>query len=222
MGVRLSNRSLPKQLPTAPWSDDYEQVEAYLAEAAENRAEISESANRRIAAEHRVRAAQSGKRPTLGVVTDYDLYSGQVRSLSSYFVGLALSMNLFDGGRTRTSVRQAEAQVLEISKRHQRLLLDIELDVRKSLVVLKDARERLKSAASTLASAQANLRDVESRYREQSATTTELLDAQVLLSEERVRSITVAADVEIARVGVQRAIGRLSALLDPGPECAPR
>jgi outer membrane protein TolC len=222
MGVQLNHRSLPKQLPLAPWSEEFEQVEGYLAEAMANRAEVSESANRRLAAEQRVRAAASAKHPTLGLVTDYDVYSGQVRGLQSYFVGLALSLNLFDGGRTRTSVHQAEAQVREIIARHQRLLLDIELDVRKSLLVLKDARERQKSAASTLASTQANLRDVESRYREQTATTTELLDAQVLLSEDRVRSTNVAADVEIARVGVQRAIGRLSALLNSGSVCAPR
>jgi outer membrane protein len=221
MGLPLQDRSLPKELPRAPWPEEFEQVEAYLAQATANRAELYESANRRLAAEHRVQAAQSAKRPTLGLVTDYDLYAGQERSLSSYFVGLALSLNLFDGGRTRTSVRQAEAQVLEISKRHQRLLMDIELEVRKALLELKDARERLKSAASTLARARANLRDVESRYREQTATTTELLDAEVLLSEERVRSTNAAADVEIARVGVQRSIGRLSDLLTSGCEQRP-
>jgi outer membrane protein TolC len=219
MGVQLHDRSFPKQIPSAPWSEEFEHVEAALAEATTNRAEVGESASRRLAAEHRVRAAQSGKYPTVGIVADYDLYTGEEKTNNSYYFGLAASLNLFDGGRTKTSVRQAEAQVREISARHQRVLLDIELDVRKSLLVLKDARERLNSTTSTMVSAEANLRQVESRYRQQTATTTELLDAQVLEAEARVRSTNAAADVEIARASVQRAVGRLSALLGSGSSC---
>ncbi len=232
MGVRLHGRQIPQQLPPAPWSDHVTQVEAALAavdeapveqpveveaavaEAVGRRPEMGEAANQGRAAEHRVRAAKAGKYPTLGLVSDYDLYSGDRKTNESYFVGLALSLNLYDAGRTKTSVRQAEAQVREILARHQRLRLDIELDVRRATLQVKDARERLKSTATTVVSAEENLRQVESRFREATTTTTELLDAQVLLSDVRVRATSAAADVEIARAALERAVGRLAALLN--------
>jgi outer membrane protein TolC len=233
MGVRVHGRRLPDQLPVAPWSTHVDQVEAAVAavseagpslarsdeveaavsEAVERRPEMGEVANLKQAAEHRVRAAQAGKYPTVGFVGDYDVYVGERDDNSSYFFGIAASLNLFDGDRTRSNVRQAQAQVREINARHQRLKLDIELDVRKSYLQLKDARERLKVTATVVANAEENLRQVESRFRGQTATTTELLDAQVLLSDARVRATSVAADVEISQAGLERAVGRLTDLV---------
>src|SRR5258708_2585605 len=97
-------RRVPDQPPAAPRSDDVNQVEAAVAEALAKRPEVGELANRRLAAERRVRAAESGKYPTLGFVGDYDFYVGDSQHNNSYSFGLALSLNLFDGGRTRTSV----------------------------------------------------------------------------------------------------------------------
>jgi outer membrane protein len=226
MGTRLEGRQLPDTLPPAPWCEhvtqaegaveavtEMSEVEGVVAEAIENRPEMSEAANRIRAAEQKIRAAKSGKYPTVGVVTDYDLNNGSRETNNSYFVGLAFSLNLFDGGRTRSSVRQAEAQAREIAAHQQRLALDVELDVRRAYLSLKDARERLKLTGTALTSAAENLRLVESRFREQTATTTELLDAQVLLSDVRVRSTSAAADVEIARASLERAVGRLTTLL---------
>jgi outer membrane protein TolC len=232
MGLRLEWRRLPEELSAAPWSSHVDQVEAAIAavsrspieqsndlEAAvgtaeELRPEMGEVAHLVEAAKHRVRAAQAGKYPTVSFVGDYDFFAGERTSINSYFFGLVVSLNLFDGGRTRTNVRQAEARVREALARHERLKLDIELDVRRSSLQLKDARERVTSAAALATSAAANLHKVESRFRGQKATTSELLDAQVLLSDARVRSISAAADVEIARAALERAVGRLSTFVD--------
>jgi outer membrane protein TolC len=229
LGTRIGGRPLPQQLPAAPWSEQIDRKAAALAavlgspeavegavdEAVQQRPEMKETASLRAAAEHQVRAAQSAKYPTVGVVGDFDLNAQDLRKGdASYFFGIALSLNLFDGHRTQTSVRQAEARVREISARSERVKLDIELDVRRAYLQLKDARERLKVTASTLAYAEENLRQVEARFRRETATTTELLDAQVVLSDARVRSISTAADVEIARASLERALGRLSDLLN--------
>jgi outer membrane protein TolC len=235
VGMRLGDRRLPKRLPPAPWSEHVDraeaavaavtaaangppgEVEAAVAEAVEHRPELGEVANRKLAAEHRVRAAKAGKYPTVGFVGDYDAFYGDFRSTDSYFFGLAFSLNLFDGGRTKSNVRQAQAQVREICARQQRAKLDVELDVRRAYLQLKDARERQRLTATVVTNAEEALRQVESRFRGESATTTELLDAQVLLSDARVRATSVAADVEIARASLERAVGRLAALLNACP-----
>jgi outer membrane protein TolC len=96
---------------------------------------------------------------------------------------------------------------------HRRLLLDIELEVRRSNLQLNDAQARLKVADETVGQAQESLREIEVRYQGQTATITELVDAQVALSNARVRRTNAQADVEIARVALQRALGRLTGLL---------
>jgi outer membrane protein len=86
--------------------------------------------------------------------------------------------------------------------------------VRKTFLQLKDARERLGVTTASVGRLEENLGQTESRYRQQSATGTELLEARVLLSDARVRSISARAEVEIARASLNRAVGRLSNLLE--------
>jgi outer membrane protein TolC len=112
-------------------------------------------------------------------------------------------------------VRQAEAQVHEVIARNRRLQLDIELDVRRAYLQRKDARERLTVTSLAVRDAAENLRQVESHYASQTATTTEVLAAQVALSDARVQDVQVRADVEIANAELERAIGRLAQFLHP-------
>ena len=58
-----------------------------------------------------------------------------------------------------------------------------------------------------------SLREIEVRYRGQMTTITQLIDAQVALSNTRVRHTNAQADVEIARAALERAIGRLASII---------
>jgi outer membrane protein TolC len=233
VGLSLSGRRLPEVLPEAPWSTHLreaeaalsqvanggahaEEVEAAVSEAVRRRPEVGEANSQRQAAEYRIRAAQAGNYPTLGVVTDYDLYTTDFRKEeNSFFVGLVFSLKLWDAGRTRASVRQAEAQVREIAARNQRLVLDIELEVRRAYLQVKDAHERSNVTVTAVALASERLRQVEVQYSNQAATVTQLIDAQVALSDARVRYTNAQAEIEIARATLERAIGRLSGFLNP-------
>ena len=220
VGASVAGRDLPASLPAAPWSGHATEVERAVAEALQQRPELGEASSRQQAAEQRVRAAQAGRYPTLGLVTDYDVFTPDFHSgKDSFFVGLALGITLCDAGRTTASIRQAEAQVREIILRNRRLQLDIELDVRRAYLELKDARERLAVTAAAVASARERLRQVESQHRNQRPATAQLLEAQVELTEARVRHTTAGAEIEIARASLERAAGRLARFLDPA--CGP-
>lgn len=242
-GVPLAGRVLPEKLPPAPWSAHVEGVLAALertngagcdgplsdavAEAILRRPEVGEIGSRIQSAQHLVRAAESGKHPTLSFVGDYDVFTGDFRAQStegSFFVGLAFSVNLFDGGRTRASVRQAEAKVRDLTAQDRRARLDVTLDVRRAYLQYRDASERLKVARVSVKSAEENLRAVESLYAGQRTTVTELLGAQVALSDARVKVTSGEAEVEVARAALERALGALVALLAPhgdGAGCPP-
>jgi outer membrane protein TolC len=234
VGARLGRYALPETLPPPPWADHGAVVEHAIAQedsteadleesvqaALQQRPEVGQGDSQRRAAEFRVRAAKSGRYPTLSGFADYDHFTGTGGASDTFFMGVAGGLNLFDGFRTRTSVRQAQAQVHEIIARNRRVQLDIELDVRRAYLQRKDARERLEVTSAAVRNAAENLRQTESRYANQTATTSEVLAAQVALSDARVRDVQVRADVEIANAELERSIGRLAQFLRPCAESA--
>ena len=129
------------------------------------------------------------------------------------FVGLIASINLFDGHRTKADVARASARVRELQAQHVRLLMDIELEVRRAYLALKDADGRLLVSGQAVTQADESVREIEDRYNDQKATITQLIDAQVAATNARVRRANAAADLEIARADLERVIGRLDVML---------
>jgi outer membrane protein TolC len=210
-GARLTAHVLPAELPAAPWSARVDVLEGLVSEAVRERPELAETALRRRAAEQDVRALQAGRYPTLEFLGDYDVHSPDLSGgNSSYFVGLGARILLFDGHRTAGEIRQAEARLAELAARHTREALDVELEVRRAYLQLVDARQRAQVSAQAVTFAEAGLREAEARYREQAATLTQVIDAQVSLSNTRVRFTNTTADVEIARAALERAAGRFA------------
>ncbi len=215
-GTMIQRQPLPAAIPAAPWGDHVSEAELAVAEALGSRPEIGALANQRQAAAEAVQVAEAGKRMSADLVADYDVYTGDFRTGNdSFFAGLVFQLNLFDGGRTATDVRRSMARIREIEARQRRLVLDIELDVRRAYVQLNDAKERLNVTTQAIDQATESLREIEVRYRGQTATITELIDAQVALSNARVRRTNAQSEIEIARASLQRAIGRLTAVVQP-------
>lgn len=211
VGVPIGRRPIPERVSAAPWTADVERIENAIAEAQGRRAEISALASQRQAAVEGVEIAASGKRLQADLMGTYDVYTSEFkRGNDSYFLGLILQLNLFDGRRTDWDVEKAMARVRELRARQKRLMLDIELEVRRAHLNLISAEKRLEVATKAIGQAQESLREIEARYRGQAATVTQLLDSQVALSDAEVRKANVEADIEIARAAVQRAIGRLT------------
>ena len=211
VGQQIKRRDLPKSVPAAPWSNRIEDVQQAVATALRHRPETGAAGSQYQSALYGVEAARAGKRPALNFVGDYDVFTGDFRrGNDSFFVGLVLELNLIDSGRTRSDVDRASARARELAARYRRTVLDIELDVRRAFLKLDNAEARLKVTAQAVGQAKESLREIEVRYRGQTATITQLIDAQVALSNVRVRRTTAQADVEIARASLERAVGRIA------------
>jgi outer membrane protein len=209
-GAPIPRRNLPRQIPEGPWGPHIDQVEAAVAEARSRRPELGALSSQMQAAEQNVRAAEAGKYPAVNTVADYDVYTGDFRrGNDSFFVGVVANLTLFDGARTKNEIRKAEEKLTELHAHQRRLLLDIELSVRRAYLQLDDARRRLQVSAQAIGLAQESLREIEVRYRSQTATITQLIDAQVALSNTRVRHADAQASLEIARAALEQATGRL-------------
>jgi outer membrane protein len=215
-GASLPRQNLPRQIPAGPWGAHVDQVEAAVNEARSHRPEIGVICSQMQAAEQNVRAAEAGKYPSVNSVADYDVYTGDFhRGNDSFFVGVVANLTLFDGARTKNDIRKAEEKLTELHANHRRLMLDIELSVRRAYLQLDDARRRLQVSAQAIAQAEESLREIEVRYRSQTATITQLIDAQVALSNTRVRHADAQAAIEIARASLEQATGRLLNALQP-------
>lgn len=213
-GVRIPRQSLPDEVPPSPWDAHLQDAEQAIAVAVSMRPELREVGSSYQAALHSMQAAESGRKPTISLVGDYDVFTGDFRSANdTFFVGLVVQLNLLDFGRTESAVAKASAQAREIAARQRRAVSDIELDVRRAWLQLSDARERFAVTEKAIEQARESLREVEVRYRGQTTTISRLIDAQVALSNARVRRANAQADIEIARASLERAIGRLSTLV---------
>jgi TolC family type I secretion outer membrane protein len=215
-GARIPRHDLPPELPPAPWSERIQSLEGAIAEALERRPETAELANRRRSAEQEVNVARSGWRPTVDLVADHDTHSGDLtHGNDSFFVGIAVRLELFNGGRTDSEVRHAVARLRELEARHARVLLDIKFDVQRAYLQLEDAKERVAVSKHAIVQGEENLRETEARYRTEAVIITQLIDAQVGLSNAHVRHANAEAEVEISRAALERALGRLTSAIAP-------
>jgi TolC family type I secretion outer membrane protein len=214
LGAHLPRLALPSRVPPAPWSEHIDSVENAVADAVRQRPEIGTMNGQHQAALANVEAARAGNRPSVNLTGNYYLWSPNLyNGTNNLFVGLTASLNLFDGGRTRASVQAAQARVAELVARQQRLMLDIELEVRRAYLQLSDAQGRIQVTERAIEQAAESFREIGIRYQGQAATITQFIDAQVALSSAEVRRATVQADVEIARANLERAVGRVADLM---------
>ncbi len=214
MGARLPRLNLPSRLPPAPWTDHIDNVENAVAQAVRQRPEVGAMNGQHQAAVANIEAARSGNRPSVNLFGNYSLWSPNLyNGTNNLFVGLGASLNLFDGGRTRSAVQAAQARVAELAAKQERLLLDIELEVRRAYLALSDAQGRFQVTEQAVSQAAESYREIGVRYEGQAATITQFIDAQSALTSAEVRRTTAQADVEISRANLERAVGRVAEIL---------
>ncbi len=209
-GRRFSHDLEPGDEPP-PWSANADIVEAAVAEAMARRPEIGAGHSDVQAAVHQIEAARAARRPTVDFIGNFSTFSLNRNSGGDgLFLGLIASLTLFDGHRLKAEVARATAQERELAAQQQRLIMDVELEVRRAFVALNDANGRLGVSGRAVAQSEQSLREIEDRYNDDKATITQLIDAQVASINTRVRRSNAAADVEIARAGLERVLGRLT------------
>ncbi|MFC1757469.1 TolC family protein [Planctomycetota bacterium] len=216
VGMQVERSPLPTVIPSTPWAEDVDELQIAIAEAVGARPEVFSLGSRQSAAAAKIRAARAGKRSKVDFIGDYDVHTSDFSNGNdSFFFGVLASLALFDGGRTDSAVAQAAGRLRELRAQCRRLTLDIELDVRRAWLELNSAEERLEVTDKAVRQAEESLRMVEVQYRGGAATITRLIDAQVALSNARVRRTNAQADIEIARTDLARAMGRLTQVVSP-------
>ncbi|MBI2265199.1 MAG: TolC family protein [Armatimonadetes bacterium] len=157
-----------------------------------------------------LRSARSGRLPSvslLGSWSDQLQQSQYLSSLRDLAVTLQSSFPFYDGGAAAAKMRQAEAQVAQAEVQLAQAQKQVALEVQKAYLAVKDAKERVASAAVSLTQARENLRVAEVRYEAGIAPIMEVMDARLLFTQASISSVQATYDVHVASAQLLRAIG---------------
>lgn len=193
-------------VPPGPVPSLGESLEAALAK----RREIRAGAALLREGEARADAARAEFAPTFFGQGGYSYESNEFNPNQNVFSALVGGrINLFSGFGDRAEHREA---LLTVDRRQEELALlrdRIGLSVKRAHLSVEEAARRKDAAEVAVARAEENLRIQEDRYREGLSISTEVLDAQTLLSRAKVDRENASFDQYEARFGLLSSRGEL-------------
>jgi len=185
-----------------------------LAIALEHRPELKISALKAEQAAKMVRVAQSEFLPAVNLVGNYARFgdtasvSGtQYKNMESWQVMAVASWNFWEWGKTKFRVDAGRARENQAIDQAKELNDQIALEIKNAYLVLQEAESQIAVSQKVIEQAEENFRISEARYQERVARSTEVLDAQTLLTRAKSEYANALADYNISSARLQRAMG---------------
>jgi outer membrane protein TolC len=204
----------PREFPVPP--EDTAALDNSVCEALARRAELraQEAAVRE--GEARVSGARAEFAPSLFGQGGYSYETNEFNPHKSvFFLTVGGKVNLFSGFSDEAEKRQA---ILIVERRREELLRlkdEIALEVKSARLATVEAGKRKAVAEAAVARAEENLRIQNDRYKEGLSISTEVLEAQTLLTRAKVDRRNAEYDLHEARYRLLAARGELLPFLAP-------
>ncbi len=190
------------------------EFEACLKMALENRPEIKLLALNIAQVDQEIRLVKSENYPEVALTYDYIKEGDTLRVDGSEFheanrwqVGVGLTWTFWEWGKTRYGVREKESLKEELLQTRRSIEDDIGFEVKDAILGLEEAEKNIPATKKAVEQAEENLRVSEERYKAQVTTSTEVLDAQTLLTQARSNYYTALYDHNLAKARLKRAYG---------------
>ena len=193
-------------------------LDAMLASAYDQRADLRAQEQRLEAAGEGIRIAKSGRWPTIALGTDYgtNYTSASDFGLSEQFdqrrggaVGLSFTLPIFNHGNTTAAIRRAEIEASNAQIAFDALRTQVGLDVRRAYLDFNAAREQLSAADSQVEAAELALQAAQDRYQAGAATLVELTQARAGQVEAASALVTAKSNLVFQRTLVDYFTGDL-------------
>ena len=120
--------------------------------------------------------------------------------------------NIFEWGRTYYGAEEQIHRVSQARLSRTQLLDIIRLEVKQAYLKMRESEKNIKTIELAIEQAKENFRINTEQYKEQIATQTDVLIAQVLLSRTRTNYFNALYDFEIAKAALYRAMGRFDSV----------
>ncbi len=176
--------------------------------ALDHRPEIAAVAAMIRAADDRVRAAKGEMFPRVAAHAWYGWDSEEISGAQdSWMVGIAATWPLFEGGVTRSRIREAKSAVREMMQRGEQVALDIALEVQQAGLAVQEAAEKIRVAVQQRDLARQSLEEVRQQYEQQVVSVEALLQVEVAWNRAEVGYTTALFEGLIAQAQLRRALG---------------
>jgi outer membrane protein TolC len=118
-----------------------------------------------------------------------------------------LSWNIWNWGSDHYSVRQKELNKDQLANTRRSIEDGIKLEIKNAVLNLEETEKRIPAAKKAVEQGEENLRVSNERYKAQVTTSTEVLDAQTLLTQARSNYYSALYDHHLAKAALLRALG---------------
>ncbi|MBR4846606.1 MAG: TolC family protein, partial [Phascolarctobacterium sp.] len=126
---------------------------------------------------------------------------------SNWTVGVQASLTIFDTGVTRSKAHAAKANYFSAEESYRDTVDAVMLDVRSQYLNLREAEKRISTTEVAVSQAEEDYRIAQLRYQAGVGTNTDVLDAQVALTDAQTNYLQSVYDYNISKTNLETAIG---------------
>jgi len=185
-----------------------------MLKAEQNRPEIQEVSLNVMYAEKAVGLSKSDYYPSVTLIGNYQretddifLDFGSGEDPDNWTITLQGEWTFWEWGKKRHDVAAARAKLAKASYILQEIKDNIQLEVKEAYLSLREAEKNIQVAKTAVVQAEENFRMNEERYKQQVATSTDVLDALTLLTQARTNYFNALSEHNIAWARLERAMG---------------
>lgn len=184
-------------------------MEDCLAYAAEHRPELMQAKYNVDAAKGALKVARSGHMPQVSASASQawssDSWPGDDNG--NWGVGVNVSLNVFDTGVTLSKIHGAEADLKKAEETYRDTVDSVNLDVRTNYLGLREAEKRINTTKLAVEQADEDYRIAQLRYMSGVGTNTDVLDAQVALTQAKTNYTQALYDYNTSKTDLETSIG---------------
>jgi len=187
-------------------------LEKSLAEALQNRPEVSQLGYQKQAVGEMLKLARASNLPSIAVSGTYNFWADKLNFQKDtwqdfYTVNLVLNLPIFNGFATSARVAQSKAMIRELELSQKGLVDMVRFEIRQAILKLNEARESLLSQEKNVEQAQESLRIAELNYAEGMITVLDVSQAQAALSQAKTNYSQALYDYVISLAQLEKARG---------------
>jgi outer membrane protein len=132
---------------------------------------------------------------------------GFIEDPDGWDISAVATWNFWEWGRTDYSVKEKLSRLAQARYQRAQVADGVELEVKEAYLSTQDSESNILAVEKAVEQAKENFRITQQRYGEQMATTTDVLDAQTLLSRTLTNYYNALYDFKISKASLYRAMG---------------
>jgi len=214
---KLLRRELDQRLKIKDMLDYYPvrlSLDQCMKKAELNRPEIKEVSLNIASAKKNVELIKSNYYPSVTLIGNYQRETDDVlleadpgEDADNWTITLKGEWTFWEWKKKRHDVASARAKLTKTKYLLNEIKDNIDLEVKDAYLYLREAEKNIQVAKTAIVQAEENFRMNEERYKQQVATSTDVLDAQTLLTQARTNYFNALSEHNIAWAKLERAMG---------------